>query len=98
MPAHHHPPDGCDGCRRTQEILSEMVSEKLYKDAYFKGVEEVVRSSEADPAVKEHRGQGTNKQYFVDYMKVHPELWDGYFVEALNAAYEKIENENQSSA
>ena len=92
IPAHHHPFDDCDGCRRAQEIIFDP-SSKVYKKAYFQVIEEMVRHYEADPAVKEHRSQGTFKQHFADYMKANPELWDTYFVEAINAAYEKLENE-----
>ncbi len=76
-PPHHHPFDDCDGCRRTQEIIFNPSSE-IYKKAYFQVIEEMVRNFEADPS------QGTFKQYFVDYMKSHPKLWEGNFIELLN--------------
>jgi len=93
IPPHHHPFDDCDGCRRTQEMLSDIVAAKL---KYFEAVEEIVRELEANPAVKEARSQGTFKEQFVDYMNTHPEMWDD--IEAFNAAYQKLESENQSSA
>jgi len=91
IPPHHHPFDGCDGCRRTQEIIFNPSSE-VYKKAFFEVIEEMVRAFEADPS------QGTFKQHFVDYIKAHPRLWDGPIVEALEAANEKLADETQSSA
>ncbi len=72
MPPHHHPLDDCDGCRRTQEMLSDIVAAKL-------------KSRE-----------GTFKEHFMDHMKAHPDMWD--VIEAFNAAYERLQNEDQSSA
>ena len=73
------------------------MSEKLYKERYFKAIREVVREMEADPLIKEHRRQGTYKQLIVDLLKASPELWDTYFVEACDAAYNELKNEEQSS-
>ncbi len=63
------------------------------KQEYFRAVEEIVRRYEALQPVIAARGNGTIAEHSVQFLKDNPSLWDGWFVEAINAALQKLEDE-----
>ena len=91
LPAHHHPFDDCDGCRRAQEIIKSRVANILSAGkAYLEGNKEILRQYE--PFFKKFREEV--KEAFFD-AKVYPEIWDS--IEVINAAYQKLENEKEAT-
>ena len=63
------------------------------KQEYFRAVEEIVRRYEVHPAVSAARENGTIAEHSVQFLKDNPSLWDGWFVEAMAAALEKLDDE-----